>query len=164
MNNDDDDNLETIVANEKTFSSRVKRYVVNTTSSWLYWTPIMTATEYFSGMEMDEITATRLSAMGLALFVAHPYGIFRQYWAELWKTDATSSSAKKLIVDTSAHVCFQLPLYSTILYASGTSFREGITALITGLTIGAVGGRPFGYFQDKWRMLWGTRPTLDTER
>ncbi|MBS3170116.1 L-alanine exporter AlaE [Candidatus Woesearchaeota archaeon] len=100
----------------------------------------------------------------IALFVARPYGLFRQYWADSWKTDPTSSATKKLIVDTTAHFCFQLPFYSVILYVSGTSLREGITALIAGLTIGAVAGRPFGYFQDKWRKLWGTRPTLDPER
>src|SRR3989344_2231063 len=92
--------LEEIVSSEKKSSSNFKKYAVDTTSSWLYWTPIMSTTEYFSGMEADEITTSRLLGIGLGLFVARPYGLFRQYWADQWNADATSSDKKKLLSDT----------------------------------------------------------------
>ncbi len=156
------DDLEEIVSSEKKSSSNFKKYAVDTTSSWLYWTPIMSVTEHFSGMEAKEILTSRLLGIGLGLFVARPYGRFREYWADQWDADATSSQRKKLLVDTSAHLCFQIPCYSTMLYFSGASLEEGLTALATGVAVGTVLGRPFGYVQDKWRGLWGTRPTLDT--
>lgn len=157
--------LEYDTAEEKTSkkvtSSKLKSYVVDTTSSWLYWTPVMTFTELCSGMEAEEIVNSRLMAMGLALGIARPHGMFRQYWADLWKADANSSKKKKAFVDITANACFQAPIYSAILYFSGVSLEEGVAALATGLTIGAIGSRPFGYVQDKWRKLWGTKPTLD---
>lgn len=148
-------------ASERPASSKLKSYIVDTTSSWLYWTPVMTLTELCSGMEAEEIVNSRLIAMGLALGIARPHGMFRQYWADLWKADANSSKKKKVFVDITANACFQAPIYSAILYLSGVSLEEGAAALATGLTIGAIGSRPFGYVQDKWRKLWGTKPTLD---
>ncbi len=136
-------------------------YLVDTTAAWLYWTPVMTLTETLSGMESKEILKSRLMSIALHTFVGRPYGLFRQYWANLWNADASSSRLKKIMVDTSAQICFQVPTYSTILYFSGASLKEGVAALVTGLTVGTLSGRPFGYVQDKWRKLWGARPTLD---
>lgn len=140
----------------------LKNYVVDTTSSWVYWTPLMAMDELFiSGMDGEEVLKSRLVAIGMGLIVARPQAIFRQYWADLWKADGDSSKLKKFIVDTTAQMAWQAPLYSTILYFSGVSWDEGTTALATGLVIGTVFGRFYGYFQDKWRKLWGTKPTLD---
>ena len=35
--------------------SPLRNYVVDTTAAWLYWTPLMIATETASGMKPDEI-------------------------------------------------------------------------------------------------------------
>ncbi len=142
-------------------ASGFRSYAADTTISWLYWTPVMAAIESLSGLETDEILKSRLASICLGAFIARPQGMFRQYWANLWNADAGSSRVKKLAVDTSAQICFQVPLYSIILYFSGASLKEGIAALSTGVAIGALSARPFGYIQDKWRKLWGTKPTLD---
>lgn len=141
--------------------SPLRNYVVDTTAAWLYWTPLMTVTETISGMESEEIFKSRLMSLCVHAFLGRPNGMFRQYWANTWNADAESSPLKKFAVDTSAQVCFQVPIYSTMLYFSGASFKEGITALTTGVAVGILSGRGFGYVQDKWRKLWGTKPTLD---
>jgi len=142
-------------------TSPLRSYIVDTTSSWLYWTPLMTVTETISGMEPEQIVKSRLMSIFLHAVLGRPYGMFRQYYANLWNADANSSRKKKYVVDTTAQVIFQVPIYSAMLYFSGASFKEGITALATGVAAGVITARGFGYVQDKWRKLWNTKPTLD---
>ena len=58
---------------------------------------------------------------------------------------------------------FQIPVYAGILCSAGASLKEIAVALPFGLTVGLTTGRPFGYCLDKWRKLYGIKPTLDRE-
>ena len=138
------------------------RYIVDTTAAWLFYTPLMALSEhYVASMDSREVLHSRLYAAGVHALIMRPYGQFRQWWADYWHANGSSPFLKKLSVDTSAAVMFQLPAYSAILYASGASFKEIAVALPAGLAIGTLTGRPFGYVLDKWRKLWRTKPTLD---
>ena len=122
----------------------------------------MAASEYFvGGMSPEEVVKSRLLAAAYHSVMMRPFGKFRQWYADKWEADAKSSAMKKLLVDTSATVIIQIPVYSAILYSAGASLDETAKALPAGIAIGALTGRPFGYFLDKWRKLWGTKPTLD---
>ena len=141
-------------------NSKLRNYLVNTTASWLYWTPIMTATECISGLELDEVINSRLTSLVIGAVVAHPHGLFRKYWSDALNITPQSRQFSKYIADTTATWCFQIPLYSLQLYCSGTSFKEGLTAFGIGLAASAILGRPYGIFQDSWRKLWGTKPVF----
>ena len=152
--------LEEIV-NSENKPSTFKNYLVDTSAAIMVYTPLMASVEYFSGMDSDEILKSRLFAAAANTIITRPYTIFREWWAKQWKADAKSSKTKKFLVDTSAMVMVQTPLYSGILYSSGASLEDIAVALPSGLIVGALSGRPFGYVLDKWRKLWGTKPTLD---
>lgn len=142
--------------------SFLRNYAVDTSATIGFYTPIMAAIEHFAaGMDSEEVLKSRLFAAAYHLAFARPYGKFRQQWADLWDADETSSKTKKYCMDTSAMILIQTPVYSAILYLSGASLQEIAVALPVGLTIGALSGRPFGYVLDKWRKVWGTKPTLD---
>lgn len=148
--------------NKKLWISVAKNYIVDTTAGISFYTPIMAASEYFiGGMSSDEVLKSRLSAAVYHSVMRRPLGKFRQWYADMWHADAKSSFMKKFLIDTSVTVILQIPVYSAILYSSGASMEEITKALPAGIAIGASTGRPFGYFLDKWRKVWGTKPTLD---
>src|SRR3989338_2297738 len=114
-----------------------KSYWVDTTASWIYWTPVMSVSETVSGLELEEVAKSRAIGLGVSAVLGRPYGKFRQYWADLWHADAESSRSKKFIVDTTALTVFQIPVYGTMLYFAGASLKEGAAAFAIGLVIGA---------------------------
>ncbi len=147
---------------KKRFFDEVKNYVVDTTAGISFYTPIMAVSEYFiGGMDSYEVLKSRLFAGACYCVIMRPLGKFRRWYANLWNADPESSQLKKFLVDASATVITQIPLYSTILYSSGASLDEITKALPAGIAIGAATGRPFCYFWDKYRKFWGTKPVLD---
>lgn len=140
--------------------SPLRNYAVDTTATLSFWTPIMASIEYFgAGMDSDEVFKSRLATAAVHMTIARPYGKLRQWIADKLGANAQSSQTKKFAIDTLA-ISTQAPLYATILYCSGASLQEAAVALPTGLAVGAVSGRPYGYVLDKWRTLWGTKPTF----
>lgn len=138
-----------------------KNYCIDTTAGWMFYTPLMAASEYLiAGMEGEKVLRSRIYAAGVHALVMRPFGKFREWWAKKWKTDETSSWKRKLFVDTSANVMFQVPVYSAILYHSGATIKEIAYALPVGLLIGTLSGRPYGYFLDKCRKVFGAKATL----
>lgn len=139
-----------------------KNYLVDTSCSLMFYTPLLGSMEYFwAGMEPEEVLKSRVGSVLFHLTVARLYGVYRHWYAGLWKADMDSSRAKKRFVDTSAMLSFQIPTYSAILYYSGASWKEMAVALPTGLLLGGGTARLYGYLLDKWRKYWGTRRTLD---
>jgi hypothetical protein len=146
---------------EITFSESLKRYAVDTFAGITYFQPLLGINEYFiSGMDEKEVLKSRLTGLFISLLINRPYGKFRQYWAELWDTSTESSKLRKYLVDSSALVMFQLPLYFGALKISGADNDEIIRALPIGISLGLISGRPFGWYLDKVRTFCGTKATL----
>ncbi len=138
-----------------------KDYLVDTSASWVFYTPLMALEEAaIAGMEPNEVIKSRLAGIAVQSLVMRPYGKFRQGWANYWGANESSSKLKKTLIDTSSSVLYQLPVYSSILALAGASFDEICVALPLGLVIGITSGRPYGYFLDKWRKTWKRRSTL----
>lgn len=138
----------------------VKNWAVDTTAAWLYWTPVMTVTEFASGMEPKEVLKSRAMSLLNHAVLGRVVGKYRNVVAKWYHADANSSEIRKAVSDITAQLTTQIPIYSTMLYFSGVSLREGLAALGTGLVIGFFSGRPFGYVQDCWRKRWGTKTTF----
>src|SRR3989338_6791869 len=118
-------------------SYAIKSYMVDVTSAWIFYTPIVALSEYASGMESEKILKSRLISVGLQIFIARPLGVFRQYWANLWDAGQESTPLKKFAGDTSFQVLTQAPIYSGMLYLAGASFNQGVAAVSLGLAVGA---------------------------
>ena len=151
-----------LTTNLRKHRDEIKNYFIDITASITFYTPIMAPMEYFiADMSGEEVLKSRSSAIGIAFLAARPNGIFRDWWARKLNATPESSRIKKILVDASALVVFQIPTYTTILTLSGASLSEIIVALPMGIAIGATFGRPYGYYLDKWRKLWGGKPTLE---
>ena len=119
-------------------------------------------TEYFSGMDSEEILKSRATGLVFSFTLSRPYSLFRNWCADVCHADASSSKSRKLIVDATASALFQIPFSTgTYLLIAGASLQETAVALPAVLTIAAVSGRPYGYLLDKWRKLWGATGTLE---
>jgi hypothetical protein len=154
--------LETQVSKYHSLLNSAKEYLVDTSASVTFYTPIMASMEYLvAGMELPEVLTSRIAAASLHLVTSRPFGKFREWYAGKWNADVNSSSTKKFLVDTSALLLYQILLYSSILACSGASLEEAVVALPTGLMIGASTGRGYGKFLDRWRKKCGTKPTLE---
>ncbi len=138
----------------------VKNWAVDVTAGWLYWTPVMATTELASGMEPEEVIKSRAMSLLNHAVLGRVYGKYRQVMAKWYRADENSSELRKAASDITAQLTLQIPIYSTMLFFSGASLREGLAALGTGLAVGFFAGRPFGYVQDRWRKLWGTQQTF----
>ncbi len=155
-----EDNLSEKITSSKALKT-AKKYIVDTTAGWAFYTPLIGMSEYLiAGMENEAILKSRLSAMAVHAVIMRPYAKFREYWAKKWNVDNESSKLKKFLVDTSAMILVQTPVYTSILYNAGASPEEMLKALPAGLAIGALSGRPYGYFLDKWRKIYGEKPVL----
>ncbi len=153
--------LEDKIQTNEVKTSAIKNYIIDTSAALSFWTPIMTSIEYFgAGMDSEEVLKSRLAATTVHMTIARPYGKLRQWVADKMGANTESSQSKKFAIDTLAMISTQAPLYAGILYFSGASLQEVVVALPTGLAVGAVSGRPYGYCLDKWRKLWGTKTTF----
>ncbi len=145
---------------QRTEPSALRGYLIDTSASWLYWTPVMAAVEFGTGLSSKQVFYSRAIGLLTSVVLARPLGKFREYWSEQCKTDSDSSWIRKYVTDT-AGWCLQVPLYSLQLYISGvTSLENVIKSLAGGLGTTAVLGRPYGYFLDFWRKKFGAKPVL----
>ena len=139
----------------------IRPYLVDTSAALSFYTPLMASSEAFiAGMSPEQVLKSRLYAAVYHSIFMRPYGKFREFWARTLKANPDSSRLKKFLVDTSAMILIQTPVYSGILLLTGTDPKKILVALPAGLAIGASSGRPYGYFLDRWRKLWGTKPVL----
>jgi hypothetical protein len=143
-----------------TLMNKLKDYLVDTSAIISFYTPLMASVEFSAGMDLQEVSYSRLYSMMFHSAFGRPYGKYRDWFANKFNTNKDSSKTKKFMVDTSALMLWQIPNYSLILYASGASLEEITLALPLGLTVGAISGRPYGYFLDKWRTYFGRKTTL----
>ena len=105
-------------------ASFIRKYTVDTTAAWMFYTPIMASIEKFiAGMDNKEVLKSRLFAAAYHAIFMRPYGKFREWYAKKWKADPDSSRFKKFLVDTSAMILVQTPSYSAILLLSGASLE-----------------------------------------
>jgi len=136
-------------------------YLVDVSAAMMFYQPLMfTMEKVVARLEDEEILKTRLTSMAVNALTMRPYGLFREVWAKFWNADGKSHPIKKMLVDASLASTYTLTVYSTILYFSGVSLEEGLTAVSSAVAISAATGRPFGWWLDKWRKTWGKEPTL----
>jgi len=145
-----------------TIKGGIKNYAVDTSASLLYANTVFGAGEYFiGGMEPEEIMKTRLGMSLLGLVVYRPFGKFRDAWVKLLRTNQGSSKLRKFATDVSANIVFFAPIYTGVAYLAGASPDEIGASLSSGILTVTITGRPYGWFLDRWRKMFGVRPALD---
>ncbi|HLD39535.1 MAG TPA: L-alanine exporter AlaE [Candidatus Nanoarchaeia archaeon] len=139
----------------------LKYFVVDGTSSALFYAPIMAATERLSGMDWEEVGRSRSIGAVAGLLTGYGYSLFRKWSAQKVGVNTESSPSRKRVVDTAVGMMTTLPVYAPMLYFAGASSKEMAIALVTGSALGAAAGGMYGYVADRWRTLWGLEPVLN---
>lgn len=140
----------------------VKNYLIDTSASLLFYTPAFAFVEYFiAGMNEKEVFQSRTIGTFVGIATARLYGKFREWWSCALHMDPGSSQLKKILTEASGLTIFTLPCYIATLTIAGASFDETVIALPSGLALSVLSSRPYGYFLDQWRKLFGEKPTLD---
>lgn len=81
-----------------------------------------------SGMTLEQSLTSRCSAIFLNLIIARPYGIFRDW---ILKCFNAPDGFKKRLLDLTAFILFQIPVYIIVLLFSGANAEQIIKAVIS---------------------------------
>ena len=155
-------NLEDVLLKCNNIKKQLRDYSIDTSARIMFYIPPLAAWEKFvANMENKEVIKSRSLAVIVNLIIARPYGKFREYWAATCNTNDESSKTRKFLTETIGSIIFGLPTYAGVLYCSGASKEEIITALPFGVMLTAVTGRIFGRFLDYYRKRLGGNPILD---
>jgi len=141
-----------------------KYFVVDGAACAAFYTPVMTATEYLSGMEWNEIETTRSIGAATSLLSGYGISLLRQYGGKLLSATRNNtgkfSGPKKKIIDIVVGMATTMPPYAPVLYVAGASAKEMMIALVVGSAAAAVAGLTYGHFSDWWRKSWGLESVL----
>lgn len=107
-----------------------------------------------SGMTLAQSLQSRLTSIPANLITARPYGIYRDWVLKQFRA-SKEYPIRTFVGDTIAFLTFQIPLYAVILLISGASPGQIVTACGTVVVISAISGRPYGYFLDLVRRIFG---------
>ena len=115
-----------------------RNYVVDTLAVWSFYNPPFALMEYcWAGLNGEEVLKARLMAITLqATTTRLIYAPLRQWWADIWKADYTSSKFKKWIVDTTGFMMYQIPVYTATLLVAGANESEIKKALPARIILG----------------------------
>lgn len=136
----------------KGIRNKVFDYVVTTTGSWAFYTPLLAPLEhYVAGMNEQEVILSRLMAGGAHMFIAYPIQKLRSFFASRLGAYTDSSFWKKQLVNGLALLSIHPIVYTAILTTSGASLDEIQRAVPQGLGV-ALATMPFyNRFSDWWR-------------
>ncbi|MBI2498684.1 L-alanine exporter AlaE [Candidatus Woesearchaeota archaeon] len=142
---------------------KIKSWLVDSVAINLFYTPTLAFNELvIAGMGSYETLKARSISIPLGFLLGRPFGRFREFYAKhIFKADENSSKTRKFLVDTTASLVFNAPVYASILTVSGASLREIAIGLPSYAILNTVLARPYGWFLDQFRKPFGIKPTLD---
>jgi hypothetical protein len=138
----------------------VRRYLADTTTLIVYAMVVGSFSELvIAGLTVDQWLRARLASIPVVLITGRPYGLYRDW---LWRLAGADNGdrVRRLIVDTTAFVTFQLPAYWTVLAVAGASLSQIAAASVSVTLILALTGRPYGALLDLFRRLYGLTPRV----
>lgn len=129
----------------------MRKALVDTFATIAFFTTVAALTELFvAGMEPAEVVKTRLTMIPLMIFTGRPYGLWRDWFFQATKPTVTWS---KTLIDGSAFLTFQLPVYALVLFIVGSDLEEILVLLVSTALLMFFVSRPFGIFLEFTRRL-----------
>lgn len=133
-------NLENIIKKAKEGS---QNWAIDTSAKVLAYAPLMSAMEYYNGLDGDQIIQSRLSVALVDSFVARIYGKTLDFMRKKLDAKPEEKSMKNYLIDTGTMIGVYTPVYAGILYSAGAEHSQVAGALTMGAAIAAVTARPF---------------------
>lgn len=132
----------------------MRRFLSDTFAMITFSTVVGMAIEILiAGMTLGQSVQARMTAVIPNLITARPYGMFRD-WVFRETRAETGPELRKTIADIMTFACFQVPLYAIILWSTGASSRQIVTACGSVTILSAFMGRPYGLFLEFSRWLF----------
>jgi hypothetical protein len=132
-----------------------RAFLADTTALLLFFSTTGALNERFiAGMDWEQVLHARLLGAALMIPVARPYGM----WRDWLMTHAGDSRSSRLVWDSLALVSFQVPIYALIIWISGASGQDLWVGVISATLLMIVLGRPYGWFLNLVRRLFGLAP------
>jgi hypothetical protein len=132
-----------------------RAFIADTTALILFFTTTGIINERFlAGMSWEQVFHARLLGAALMIPVGRPYGIWRDWIMQ----HARPNRVSQLLWDSLALVSFQVPIYAAIIAVSGASGRGLLVGVLGATSIMLVCGRPYGFFLNWVRALFGIHP------
>ena len=134
--------------------SRLRHAMADTFAMVVYCSVVNMLIEILlSSMTFEQSLSSRLVAIPVNIFIAWPYGMYR---------DAIMRSARRIspagwmknLADILAYVTFQSPVYMAILLTVGADWHQIAAAVSSNIVISMLMGAVYGYFLDYCRRLF----------
>ena len=134
--------------------SRLRHAVADTFAMVVYCSVVNMLIEILlSNMSFEQSLSSRLVAIPVNIFIAWPYGLYR---------DAIMRNARRIspagwmknLADIVAYVTFQSPVYVAILLTVGADWHQIAAAVSSNIVISMLMGAVYGYFLDYCRRLF----------
>ncbi|SFM86265.1 L-alanine exporter [Izhakiella capsodis] len=139
------------------FPFRIRHAVADIVAMVIYCFVTGMITEIFvSGMSFDRSLSSRLFAIPVNIFIAWPYGLWRDMLLAKARK-ASPASWMRSLADVIAYVSFQSPIYALILLCIGANMQQIIAAISSNILASLLLGGIYGYFLDFCRRLFGIR-------
>lgn len=106
---------------------------------------------FIAGMAWEQVFYARLLGAALMVPVGRPYGVWRDWLLK----HAQPNHMSHLLWDSLALVTFQVPIYATIIAASGASGRGLLQGVLGDTVMMLALGRPYGAFLNWIRAKFG---------
>ncbi|AUG99425.1 L-alanine exporter AlaE [Prodigiosinella confusarubida] len=107
-----------------------------------------------SGMTFQQSLSSRLLSIPVNIFVAWPYGIYRDRILLLVMKFGPHHRWMQNLADLFAYVSFQSPVYIAVLWSIGADPAQIMTAVASNALISMVMGVAYGYFLEYCRHLF----------
>lgn len=131
------------------------KFLVDTFALVVFSTVAGALTEYFiANLTIAQVVQTRIVALPVIIATARPYGIYRDWLQEKFKSTSDPGAIRATLQDMFAFVSFQVPVYAANLLIAGASLTQILAATGSALVILLVTGRPYGLFLEFCRRLF----------
>ena len=134
--------------------SRLRHAVADTFAMVVYCSVVNMCIEVFlSGMSFEQSFYSRLVAIPVNIFIAWPYGMYRDLFMRAARKVSPSGWIKNL-ADILAYVTFQSPEYVAILVVVAADWHQIMAAVSSNIVVSMLMGAVYGYFLDYCRRLF----------
>lgn len=135
----------------------LKYFVVDGTSNAAIYAPVMTVTEFLSGMEPEEVGKARGVGAATAFLFGYLYNsLVRKRFA-----NTLGDRSKIKVFDIIAGMVTTAAPYVPVLYYAGADTKEMMIAMLTGSAAAVAVGLKYDSLVNKWRMYWGLQPVVN---
>ncbi|MDD5253985.1 MAG: L-alanine exporter AlaE [Candidatus Nanoarchaeia archaeon] len=160
------EDLELKLKNSSATSTR-KIAAVDTAGNITYSLVVGSVLDYWTGLNLAGIIASRASATAMNSVTGGPYGWWREKAFKIAKTSEESGRLRKTLVDLLAFNTFQVPIYAAAitigsLFSEGKVDMEKVQNGATYLaTISPFIGPTLGWYMDGCRKLFGVKSAAE---